>query len=95
MQLIDGEEWPPSVSEADVQMSYPPGVPKHKQFALGHEFFSLLPGTAVEYLLALVAYYIRVKTTDKDKQAIWNAGISKVIVNVYIYFFEFTSYQLC
>ena len=47
MQLIDGEEWPPSVAEADVQMNCSPGVPKHKQFALGHEFFSLLPGTGV------------------------------------------------
>ena len=48
MQFIDGEEWPPSVAEADVQMNYPPGVPKHKQFALGHEFFSLLPGSGVK-----------------------------------------------
>ena len=44
MQIINGEEWPPYVLDAPVKMLYPPSVPKSKQFALGHEFFGLLPG---------------------------------------------------
>lgn len=44
VQIIDGEEWPPLTSEADVPMGYPKGMEKTKQFALGHSFFGLLPG---------------------------------------------------
>ncbi|XP_061149960.1 phosducin-like protein [Syngnathus typhle] len=43
-QLIDGEMYPPSVAEAPVKMSYPPGTPPEAQIAIGQEVFGLLPG---------------------------------------------------
>ena len=58
MQLINGEEWPPSVAEADVRMVYPPGVPKHKQFALGHKVFSMLPGTWTLRLASQISIWL-------------------------------------
>ena len=42
--MINGEEWPPYVKDANVTMQYPPGVPDDKKFALGHPFYALLPG---------------------------------------------------
>ncbi|XP_053267716.1 phosducin-like protein [Pleuronectes platessa] len=43
-QLIDGELYPPTVADAPVRMSYPPGVPPEHQIAIGQEVFGLLPG---------------------------------------------------
>lgn len=45
-QIINREEWPPYVKDANVSMMYPPGVtiPEDQKFALGHPFYSLLPG---------------------------------------------------
>ena len=43
-QMINGEEWPPYVKDANVTMQYPTDVPDDKKFALGHPFYSLLPG---------------------------------------------------
>jgi hypothetical protein len=42
--MINGEEWPPYVKDANVTMYYPTNVPDDKKFAIGHPFFSLLPG---------------------------------------------------
>nr|ALG96664.1 cyclooxygenase [Arabella sp. JCH-2014] len=46
-QTINGEEWPPLISQSPVKMLYPANVPREKQFAIGHEFFGLLPGLFV------------------------------------------------
>ncbi|XP_033828523.2 prostaglandin G/H synthase 1 [Periophthalmus magnuspinnatus] len=43
-QLIDGEMFPPTVSEASVYMKYPEGLPSEQQLAIGHELFGILPG---------------------------------------------------
>ena len=43
-QMIDGEAYPPLVSEAPVDMIYPPHVPEEARFAVGHEIFGLVPG---------------------------------------------------
>uniref|UniRef100_A0AAQ4RFZ5 Prostaglandin G/H synthase 1 n=1 Tax=Gasterosteus aculeatus aculeatus TaxID=481459 RepID=A0AAQ4RFZ5_GASAC len=43
-QLVKGEMYPPSVADAPVRMSYPPGVPPKAQMAIGQEVFGLLPG---------------------------------------------------
>ncbi|XP_023264398.1 prostaglandin G/H synthase 1-like [Seriola lalandi dorsalis] len=43
-QLIDGEIYPPSVADAPVKMSYPPGIPPEGQMAIGQEVYGLLPG---------------------------------------------------
>ena len=42
--MINGEEWPPYLKDANVTMHYPPQMPDDGKFALGHPFFSLLPG---------------------------------------------------
>ncbi|KAK3088071.1 hypothetical protein FSP39_014318 [Pinctada imbricata] len=43
-QVINGEEWPPNVDKVPVDMTYPGNVPKENRFAMGHEFYGLLPG---------------------------------------------------
>uniref|UniRef100_A0A8C4N3U7 Prostaglandin G/H synthase 2 n=1 Tax=Eptatretus burgeri TaxID=7764 RepID=A0A8C4N3U7_EPTBU len=43
-QMINGEAYPPLVSEAPVDMIYPPHVPEEARFAVGHEIFGLVPG---------------------------------------------------
>lgn len=43
-QLIDGDMYPPTVIDAPVKMSYPPGIPPEHQLAIGQEVFGLLPG---------------------------------------------------
>ena len=44
MQILNGEEYPPYQKDVNVTMYYPPHVPQHLRFALGHPFFALLPG---------------------------------------------------
>lgn len=46
-QVVDGEVYPPTVSEAPVHMVYPSGVPQERQLAVGQEVFGLLPGLCV------------------------------------------------
>lgn len=43
-QVVDGEVYPPTVSEVQVYMHYPPHVPESHRFAVGHEAFGLVPG---------------------------------------------------
>ncbi|XP_053325241.1 prostaglandin G/H synthase 2 [Spea bombifrons] len=43
-QIIDGEMYPPTVKDTDVEMLYPPQVPDHLRFAVGQEVFGLVPG---------------------------------------------------
>uniref|UniRef100_A0A8C5HYZ0 Prostaglandin G/H synthase 2 n=1 Tax=Gouania willdenowi TaxID=441366 RepID=A0A8C5HYZ0_GOUWI len=43
-QIIDGEIYPPTMKDVDVQMHYPPHVPESHRFAVGHEAFGLVPG---------------------------------------------------
>lgn len=43
-QVINGEEWPPLVKDAPVDMRYSPSTPENQRFAIGHELFGLLPG---------------------------------------------------
>ncbi|GFN79616.1 prostaglandin g/h synthase 2, partial [Plakobranchus ocellatus] len=44
MQVLNGEDFPMYAKDTPVYMTYPGGVPKESQFALGHPFFGLLPG---------------------------------------------------
>ncbi|XP_053549836.1 prostaglandin G/H synthase 2 [Bombina bombina] len=43
-QIFDGEMYPPTVKNTDVEMMYPPHVPEHLRFAVGQEVFGLVPG---------------------------------------------------
>nr|ALG96661.1 cyclooxygenase [Entonomenia tricarinata] len=42
-QMIKGEEYPPYLKDAPVNMRYPKNSPESCKFALGHEFYSMLP----------------------------------------------------
>nr|XP_021399454.1 prostaglandin G/H synthase 1 [Lonchura striata domestica] len=46
-QVVDGEVYPPMVTEAPVHMVYPSRVPEEQQLAMGQEVFGLLPGLCV------------------------------------------------
>uniref|UniRef100_A0A665X219 Prostaglandin G/H synthase 1 n=1 Tax=Echeneis naucrates TaxID=173247 RepID=A0A665X219_ECHNA len=43
-QLVNGEMYPPTVSEAPVHMVYPEGFPPQLRLVMGQEFFGILPG---------------------------------------------------
>ncbi|MEE6496298.1 hypothetical protein FKM82_002293 [Ascaphus truei] len=43
-QILNGEVYPPTVKDTEVEMMYPPHVPEHLRFAVGHEVFGLVPG---------------------------------------------------
>ncbi|KAM4578584.1 prostaglandin G/H synthase 1 isoform 2-T2 [Fundulus diaphanus] len=43
-QLINGEMYPPTVSEVPVHMVYPEGFPAEQRLAIGQEVFGLVPG---------------------------------------------------
>ncbi|NWU93646.1 PGH1 synthase, partial [Upupa epops] len=43
-QVVDGEVYPPTVTDAPVHMIYPSTTPKERQLAMGQEVFGLLPG---------------------------------------------------
>lgn len=43
-QMINGEMYPPTVQESQVEMIYPLHVPENLRFAVGQEVFGLVPG---------------------------------------------------
>ncbi|KAG5847396.1 prostaglandin G/H synthase 2a [Anguilla anguilla] len=43
-QVLDGEVYPPTVKQVQVEMHYPPHVPEEHKLAVGHEAFGLVPG---------------------------------------------------
>ncbi|XP_020561319.1 prostaglandin G/H synthase 1 isoform X1 [Oryzias latipes] len=43
-QLLNGEMYPPTVSEVPVHMVYPDSLPPEQRLAIGQEVFGLLPG---------------------------------------------------
>ena len=48
VRVVNGEQFPPLLKDAPgVQMTYPPHVPEEERVALGHPFFSILPGLYV------------------------------------------------
>lgn len=70
-QLIDGEMYPPSVAEASVKMSYPPGVPLDQQMAIGQEVFGLLPGLGL-YATLWLREHNRVCDILKAEHPTWD-----------------------
>ena len=44
MQTLNGEDWPPLMKDAPVEMIYIGPVPDEAKYALGHSFFGNLPG---------------------------------------------------
>ncbi|KAM9306392.1 prostaglandin G/H synthase 1-like isoform 3-T3 [Pholidichthys leucotaenia] len=70
-QLIDGEIYPPSVADASVKMSYPPGIPAEHQLAIGQEVFGLLPGLGM-YATLWLREHNRVCDILKAEHPTWD-----------------------
>uniref|UniRef100_A0A3Q1IQK5 Prostaglandin G/H synthase 1 n=1 Tax=Anabas testudineus TaxID=64144 RepID=A0A3Q1IQK5_ANATE len=70
-QLIDGEMYPPSVVDAPVKMSYPPGVPPERQMAIGQEVYGLLPGLGM-YATLWLREHNRVCDILKAEHPTWD-----------------------
>lgn len=70
-EVVDGEVYPPSVTEAPVHMVYPPAVPKEKQLAMGQEVFGLLPGLCM-YATLWLREHNRVCDILKREHPTWS-----------------------
>nr|XP_043868840.1 prostaglandin G/H synthase 1-like [Solea senegalensis] len=70
-QLIDGEVYPPTVNDAPVRMSYPPGVPPEHQMAIGQEVYGLLPGLGM-YATLWLREHNRVCDILKAEHPTWD-----------------------
>uniref|UniRef100_A0A3B3BU84 Prostaglandin G/H synthase 1 n=1 Tax=Oryzias melastigma TaxID=30732 RepID=A0A3B3BU84_ORYME len=70
-QVIDGEMFPPSVVDAPVYMSYPPGVPAERQMAIGQEVFGLLPGLGL-YATLWLREHNRICDVLKAEHPVWD-----------------------
>uniref|UniRef100_A0A8C5H0C7 Prostaglandin G/H synthase 1 n=1 Tax=Gouania willdenowi TaxID=441366 RepID=A0A8C5H0C7_GOUWI len=70
-QLINGEMHLPTVEQAPVRMSYPPGVPPQNQVAIGQEVFGLLPGLGL-YATLWLREHNRVCDVLKAEHPTWD-----------------------
>ncbi|KAM8743255.1 prostaglandin G/H synthase 1-like [Acanthopagrus schlegelii] len=70
-QLINGEMYPPTVADAPVRMSYPPGIPPEDQMAIGQEVFGLLPGLGM-YATLWLREHNRVCDILKAEHPTWD-----------------------
>ncbi|NXF46650.1 PGH1 synthase, partial [Oceanites oceanicus] len=70
-QVVDGEVYPPTVTDAPVHMVYPPAVPKEKQLAIGQEVFGLLPGLCM-YATLWLREHNRVCDILKQEHPTWS-----------------------
>uniref|UniRef100_A0A7N6FHV1 Uncharacterized protein n=1 Tax=Anabas testudineus TaxID=64144 RepID=A0A7N6FHV1_ANATE len=70
-QIVDGEVYPPTVKEADVEMFYPPHVPDSHRFAVGHEAFGLVPGL-IMYATIWLREHNRVCDVLKEVHPYWD-----------------------
>ncbi|KAG7316819.1 hypothetical protein KOW79_020360 [Hemibagrus wyckioides] len=70
-QVLDGEDYPPLVSEVQVDMHYPPHVPESHRFAVGHEAFGLVPGLMM-YATIWLREHNRVCDVLKQEHPDWD-----------------------
>ncbi|NWH31242.1 PGH1 synthase, partial [Chloropsis hardwickii] len=70
-QVVNGEVYPPMVTEAPVHMVYPSGMPKEQQLAMGQEVFGLLPGLCV-YATLWLREHNRVCDLLKREHPTWS-----------------------
>ncbi|XP_053552115.1 prostaglandin G/H synthase 1 [Bombina bombina] len=70
-QTINGDVYPPTVSEAPVHMIYPENIPKEKQLAVGQEVFGLLPGLMM-YATIWLREHNRVCDVLKKEHPTWD-----------------------
>ncbi|XP_072738991.1 prostaglandin G/H synthase 1 isoform X3 [Ciconia boyciana] len=70
-QVVDGEVYPPMVTDAPVHMVYPSAFPKEKQLAMGQEVFGLLPGLCM-YATLWLREHNRVCDILKREHPTWS-----------------------
>nr|ALG96655.1 cyclooxygenase [Meiomenia swedmarki] len=70
-QIINGEEYPPYLKDAPVKMRYPPNTPEDQKFAMGHEFYSLIPGLFM-YATVWLREHNRVARVMADVHPDWD-----------------------
>jgi len=70
-KVVDGEVYPPVVTDAPVHMVYPPDIPKEKQLAMGQEVFGLLPGLCL-YATLWLREHNRVCDVLKREHPTWS-----------------------
>lgn len=63
--------YPPTVADAPVRMSYPPGIPPENQMAIGQEVFGLLPGLGM-YATLWLREHNRVCDILKAEHPTWD-----------------------
>ncbi|XP_009867659.1 PREDICTED: prostaglandin G/H synthase 1-like, partial [Apaloderma vittatum] len=69
--VVDGEVYPPTVTDAPVHMVYPPAIPKEKRLAMGQEVFGLLPGLCM-YATLWLREHNRVCDILKREHPTWS-----------------------
>ncbi|KFP98982.1 Prostaglandin G/H synthase 1, partial [Haliaeetus albicilla] len=70
-KVVDGEVYPPTVTDAPVHMVYPSSIPKEKQLAMGQEVFGLLPGLCM-YATLWLREHNRVCDILKREHPTWS-----------------------
>ncbi|XP_048212396.1 prostaglandin G/H synthase 2 [Perognathus longimembris pacificus] len=70
-QVLDGEVYPPTVRDTQVDMMYPPHTPEHLQFAVGQEIFGLVPGLMM-YATIWLREHNRVCDVLKQEHPEWD-----------------------
>ncbi|XP_004424973.1 PREDICTED: prostaglandin G/H synthase 2 [Ceratotherium simum simum] len=70
-QIINGEVYPPTVKDTQVEMIYPPHVPEHLRFAVGQEVFGLVPGLMM-YATIWLREHNRVCDVLKQEHPEWD-----------------------
>lgn len=70
-QLVNGEMYPPTVSEVPVHMVYPEGIPPEKRLVIGQEIFGILPGLTM-YATIWLREHNRVCDILKAEHPTWD-----------------------
>uniref|UniRef100_A0AAY4AHM3 Prostaglandin G/H synthase 1 n=1 Tax=Denticeps clupeoides TaxID=299321 RepID=A0AAY4AHM3_9TELE len=70
-QMLNGEMYPPTEAEAEVNMSYPANVPPEQRLAFGQEVFGLLPGLSM-YGTLWLREHNRICDILKEEHPTWD-----------------------
>lgn len=71
VQVLDGEMYPPTVSDVPVHMVYPEGFPPKLQLAIGQELFGIVPGLTM-YATLWLREHNRVCDILKAEHPTWD-----------------------
>ncbi|TWW60248.1 Prostaglandin G/H synthase 1 [Takifugu flavidus] len=69
--LINGEMYPPTVSNVPVDMRYPPTIPPEHRLAIGNELFGLVPGLSM-YATIWLREHNRLCDILKEEHPTWD-----------------------